>query len=36
MAIFAAHVGNYPQDQLATFHFKRLLSGATGAKIAIE
>jgi class 3 adenylate cyclase len=36
MAVFAAHVGNYPDDRLATFHLKRLLSGATGAKIAIE
>lgn len=36
MAVFAAHVGNYPDDRLPTFHLKRLLSGATGAKIAIE
>jgi adenylate cyclase len=36
MAVFAAHVGNYPDDQLASFHLKRLLSGAAGTKIALE
>jgi adenylate cyclase len=36
MAAFAAHVGNYPDDQLASFHLKRLLSGAAGTKIALE
>jgi adenylate cyclase len=36
MAAFAAHVGNYPADQLASFHLKRLLNGATGARITME
>jgi adenylate cyclase len=36
MAAFAAHVGSYPDDRLASFHLKRLLSGATGTKIALE
>jgi len=36
MAAFAAHVGNYPTDQLASFHLKRLLGGAFGAKIVLE
>ena len=36
MAAFAAHVGNYPDDQLASFHLKRLLSGAARTKIALE
>jgi adenylate cyclase len=34
MAAFAAHVGNYPTDQLASFHLKRLLGGASGTAIA--
>src|SRR5215467_2145845 len=36
MAAFAAHVGNYPTDQLASFHLKRLLSGTCGAKIVLD
>ena len=35
MAAFAAHVGNYPTDQIASFHLKRLLSGETGTRIAL-
>jgi adenylate cyclase len=36
MAAFAAHVGNYPSDQLASFHLKRLLSGTYGGKIVLD
>ena len=36
LAAFAAHVGKYRDDQLAAFHLRRLLNGATGAKIAME
>jgi adenylate cyclase len=36
MAAFAAHVGNYPTDKLASFHLKRLLGGAAGAKIILD
>jgi adenylate cyclase len=36
IAAFASHVGKEPQDHLASFHLKRLLNGATGAKIAME
>jgi adenylate cyclase len=36
MAAFAAHVGNFPTDQLASFHLKRLLGGAAGAKIILD
>ncbi len=36
MAAFAAHVGNVPQDQLASFHLKRLLNGAKGTRIALD
>jgi adenylate cyclase len=36
MAVFAAHVGKYPTDQLASFHLKRLLSGTCGAKIVLD
>jgi adenylate cyclase len=36
MAAFAAHVGQHPTDQLASFHLKRLLNGATGTKIMME
>jgi adenylate cyclase len=35
MASFAAHVGKYPTDQIASFHLKRLLSGQTGTRIAL-
>jgi adenylate cyclase len=33
MAAFAAHVGKHADDQLASFHLKRLLNGATGLRI---
>ncbi len=36
MAVFASHVGNYPTDQLASFHLKRLLGGATGTTITLD
>ncbi len=36
MAIFAAHVGRYADDQLASFHLKRLLNGATGTRIVLD
>src|SRR5271167_1647456 len=36
ISAFAAHVGKQPQDQLASFHLKRLLNGATGTRIAME
>jgi adenylate cyclase len=36
MAAFAAHVGKYADDQLASFHLKRLLNGATGTRIAMD
>lgn len=36
MAAFAAHVGNNPDDQLAGFHLKRLLNGATGTRIIMD
>jgi adenylate cyclase len=36
MAAFASHVGKQPQDQLASFHLKRLLNGAKGIRIEME
>ncbi|HMF24703.1 MAG TPA: adenylate/guanylate cyclase domain-containing protein [Pseudolabrys sp.] len=36
VAAFAAHVGSQPEDQLASFHLKRLLNGATGTRIALD
>ena len=36
LAAFAAHVGKQPEDQLASFHLKRLLNGATGTRIALD
>jgi adenylate cyclase len=36
MAAFASHVGKQPQDQLASFHLKRLLNGSTGVKIVMD
>ena len=36
IAGFAAHIGKQPNDQLATFHLKRLLNGATGTRIAMD
>ena len=36
MAAFAAYVGKRADDQLASFHLKRLLNGATGTRIALD
>src|SRR5271169_2366339 len=36
IATFAAHVGKRADDQLASFHLKRLLNGATGTRIAMD
>lgn len=36
MAAFAAHVGKHANDQLASFHLKRLLNGATGTRITMD
>ena len=36
LAAFAAHVGQHPDDQLASFHLKRLLNGGTGTRIAMD
>jgi len=36
IAAFAAHIGKYPDDQLASFHLKRLLNGASGTRIMME
>jgi len=36
MAAFAADVGKHADDQLASFHLKRLLNGATGTRIAMD
>jgi adenylate cyclase len=36
IAVLAAHVGKQPDDLLASFHLKRLLNGATGARIVME
>jgi adenylate cyclase len=36
VAAFAAHVGKEPQDQLASFHLKRLLNGAFGTRIVMD
>ena len=36
MAAFAAHVGKHADDQLASFHLKRLLNGATGTRIVTD
>jgi adenylate cyclase len=36
IAAFASHVGKETQDQLASFHLKRLLNGQTGVRIAME
>jgi len=33
---FAAHIGKYSEDQLAAFHLRRLLNGATGTRITME
>jgi adenylate cyclase len=36
IAAFAAHVGRSADDQLASFHLKRLLNGAAGTQIAMD
>jgi adenylate cyclase len=36
LAAFAAHVGSGAEDQLASFHLKRLLNGAAGTRIALD
>ena len=36
LAAFAAYVGGHPNDQLASFHLKQLLNGATGTQIALD
>src|SRR5579862_7183704 len=36
VAAFAAYLGKEPGDQLASFHLKRLLNGATGTRIVLE
>jgi adenylate cyclase len=36
IAAFAAHVGKHSDDPLASFHLKRLLNGAAGARIVME
>ena len=36
LAAFAAELGARPDDQLASFHLKRLLNGATGTQIVME
>jgi len=36
IAAFAAHIGKFADDQLASFHLKRLLNGASGARIVME
>jgi class 3 adenylate cyclase len=35
IAAFAAQVGRHAEDQLASFHLKRLLNGATGSRISL-
>jgi adenylate cyclase len=36
IAAFASYVGQQPDDQLASFHLKRLLNGAKGTRIALD
>ena len=36
LAVFAAHVGARPNDQLASFHLKRLLNGDSGVQIVMD
>jgi adenylate cyclase len=36
LGAFAAEVGKHPDDQLASFHLKRLLNGQAGARIQME
>jgi adenylate cyclase len=35
-AAFAAYLGNQPEDQLESFHLKRLLNGETGTQITMD
>jgi adenylate cyclase len=36
VAAFAAHLGRQPEDQLTSFHLKRLLNGVTGTQIVMD
>ena len=36
MAAFAAQSGKHADDQLASFHLKRLLNGSTGTRIVMD
>ena len=36
MAAFATHVGKHADDQLASFHLKRLLNGAASTRIVMD
>jgi len=36
MAAFAAHVGKHADDQLASFHLRRLLNGSSGTQIVMD
>jgi adenylate cyclase len=36
ISAFAAHVGKYPDDQLASFHLRRLLNGHAGPRIVLD
>jgi adenylate cyclase len=36
LGAFAAEVGKHPDDQLASFHLKRLLNGQSGTRIQME
>src|ERR1700730_14744046 len=36
IAAFATHVGKWAEDQLASFHLKRLLNGAKGTRITLN
>jgi adenylate cyclase len=36
IAAFAAHVGQWPEDQLASFHLQRLLNGARSTRITLD
>ena len=36
LAAFAAYVARQGEDQLATFHLKRLLNGAKGTRIVLD
>ena len=36
IAAFAAHVGRWAEDQLASFHLKQLLNGETGTRIDMD